>query len=142
MSKNYQRWLFRGLVLIACLSPIFVNQIDYRFTLLPDSLELFINEHRNEFMQTRITLEATYGMIYLIIGLVSVPGLLLFWNPARILFTIYVLYGLVISMFMGTLIASAVQSSIADLINILQGILLAIIYTAPVKHLFSSKITS
>jgi len=31
MSKQYQRWLFRGLVIIACLSPLLVFSIDQNF---------------------------------------------------------------------------------------------------------------
>ena len=136
MTKRYQRWLFRLLILISCLSPLLVSGIDKRYSLLPDTVYLFIVEHSNELSRSPLAMETIAGTIYVILGIVSIIGLLIFWNPARIIFTVYVVFGLLASLYMPVVIASAIKSSMMDFVNVLQGILLAVLYTAPVKHLF------
>jgi hypothetical protein len=79
---------------------------------------------------------AVYTVIMFIIGLVSFIGVLLFRKWARILSVIITIVGILFMPFFNEQISSGLSAAFSIFSSIASGIILALMYTSPVKEYF------
>jgi hypothetical protein len=77
------------------------------------------------------------GIPMLILFIVSNIGLFLFWRPARTLYVITIIVGLLETPFFGPYVDAGFGTMFEDAAIIVSGVVLALIYFSPLKDLYN-----
>jgi hypothetical protein len=103
---------------------------------LPEALRTF--ESTRYEAETVPMLLVSFGLFILILIclLIAWVGLLLFWRPARPLYLLSMAAGLFLMPFLGPFVDTGLSYALAEAVNIIGGIILALVYFSPLKELF------
>ena len=103
---------------------------------LPEPLRAFLDAESEAEITGRemILLAAAIPLIILLI--VSSIGLFLFWRPARILYLITIVTGLLLTPFFGPYVDAGWGTTFQEAAIIVSGIILTLIYFSPLKDLY------
>jgi hypothetical protein len=103
---------------------------------LPEPLQTYLAEEAEADITTRDIVMLATGIPLLILLLVSSIGLFSFWRPARILYVITTVVGLLGMPFFGPYVDSGWGAMFEEAAIIISGMILAMIYFSPVKDLY------
>jgi hypothetical protein len=135
-----QRNQFRALVVFTLLLTILSIVYDF-FCADPIAEKLFAYQDilEPDWSDTKLYLLAGTISLAVLTALVGFVGLLVFWNFARHLFLSACVLFLVITPFIGPYITSGANQALYNVVNVLSGLILGLVYFSPVKHYFVSE---
>jgi hypothetical protein len=79
---------------------------------------------------------ALISLCALSLMLVSLVGLGLLWRPARMLFTLYLLFIAIAVVLSGTIVQSALTSVLSFMNTVISGLILGMLYFSPLREYF------
>jgi len=137
MTKNQ----FRSLVVFTFLLTILSIVYDFFYAdAITEKLFVYQDILEPDWSDTKLYLLAGTISITVLAALAGFVGLLVFGNLARHLFLFACVLFLVITPFIGPYIASGVNQTLHDVVNLLSGLILALVYFSPVRNYFVSEI--
>jgi hypothetical protein len=80
-------------------------------------------------------------VVFFVAAVVSWIGLFLFWRPARLLFVITTLLLLLPTLLGGPHINAGVSAMLGEIVSIITGVILALVYFSPLKDLYQKRPT-
>ena len=131
MTKNQ----FRSLVVFTFLLTILSIVYDFFYAdAITEKLFVYQDILEPDWSDTKLYLLAGTISITVLAALAGFVGLLVFGNLARHLFLFACVLFLVITPFIGPYIASGVNQTLHDVVNLLSGLILALVYFSPVRN--------
>jgi hypothetical protein len=107
-------------------------------SLLPEPLRAYLaTEFEGDIISVRDLVMICTGIPLVILWLVSSIGLFFFWRPARILYVVAMIFGLLATPFFGPYVDAGLGAMLEDVATIISGIIVALVYFSPVKELFN-----
>ena len=112
-------------------------------SLLPEPLRAFVEAEAEADISTREIVMLATAIPGIILFVVSSIGLYFFWRPARTLYVITIVFGLLWTPFFGPYVDAGWGTVFEEATIIISGIILALIYFSPLKDYFDKpKVTA
>ena len=133
MTKGQFRWLITASIVASILGIMtdFIMEAS-----LPESLRDYLNAQSEADLTTRDAIVAVVSLLFLVAWVVAIIGLYCFWQFARPLMVICCIGGIIITAVIGPTVQSGLTTAFYDVSTILSGMILALIYTTPVRTWF------
>ena len=119
-----------GLVVLSIVGSLLTE------SLLPEPLRAYVATEFEGEITTRDVAMVAAAVPLLILWLVSTIGLFFFWRPARMLYVVTMIFGLLAMPFFGPYVDVGLGAMLEDAATIISGVILALVYFSPVKELF------
>ena len=133
MTKNQ----FRALVVFTFLLTILGIVYDFFYAdAITKKLFAYQDILEPDWSDTKLYLIGGSISLAVLTALAGYVGLIVFWNFARHLFLFASVLFLVITPFIGPYIASGVNQTLHDVVNVFSGLILALVYFSPVRNYF------
>ena len=132
-SKVFLRTLIAAEVAL-CIISVVVSLLTE--SALPDPLRAFLDAEAKAEMAARDMMLFAAATPLFILLVVSSVGLFFFWRPARILYLIDTVAGLVVAPFFGPYVDAGWGTALGEVATIVSGVILALIYFSPLKDLY------
>ena len=133
MTKGQFRWLITASIVASILGIMtdFIMEAS-----LPESLRDYLNAQSEADLTTRDAIVAVVSLLFLVAWVVAIIGLYCFWQFARPLMVIVLIGSIIISVVIGPTVQSGLTTAFAVVDTLLSGMILALIYTTPVRTWF------
>jgi hypothetical protein len=105
-------------------------------SMLPEPLRAFVEAESEAEVTTHDMILLAAGIPLILLVLVSSIGLFVFWRPARILYVVTIVAGLLLTPFFGPYVDAGWGRVFEDAAVIVSGVILALIYLSPLKVLY------
>jgi hypothetical protein len=132
-SKGFLRTLIVAEIVLLIISVVISLLTE---SLLPEPLRAFLDAESNAEMTIQELIMLACGVPLLILLLGSSIGLFFLWRPARILYLISTVAGLLVTPFFGPYVDAGWGTTFEEAALIISGINLALIYFSPLKDLY------
>ena len=103
---------------------------------LPEPLRAFVKAESEAEMTPRIMIMIATTVPAIILWILSSVGLFFFWRPARILYLIVNVAGLLVAPFFGPYVDAGWGTAFDEAAILVSGVILALIYFSPLKDLY------
>ena len=133
MTKGQFRWVVTASI-VASILGITADLI--MEASLPVPLRDYLNAQSEADLTIRETIVAVVSLLFLVAWVVAIIGLYCFWQFARPLMVIVLIGSIIISVVIGPTIQSGLTTAFYDVGTLLSGMILALIYTTPVRTWF------
>ena len=133
MTKGQFRWVITASIVATTLG-IMADFI--MLASLPEPLRDYLNAQSEADLTIRETIVAVVSLLFLVAWVVAIIGLYCFWQFARPLMVIVLIGSIIISVVIGPTIQSGLTTAFYDVGTLLSGMILALIYTTPVRTWF------
>ena len=133
MTKGKFRWVITASIVASILGIIadFIMEAS-----LPEPLRDYLNAQSEADLTTRDAIVAVVSLLFLVAWVVAIIGLYCFWQFARPLMVIVLIGSIIISVVIGPTVQSGLTTAFAVVDTLLSGMILALIYTTPVRTWF------
>ena len=132
-SKGFLRTLIVAEVGLGLLSVVVSSLTE---TLLPEPLRAFLKAESEAEMTARTMIMGALTIALLVLWLLSSVGLFFFWRPARMLYLVVTVVGLLVAPFFGPYVDAGWGTAFDEASLIGSGVILALIYFSPLKNLY------
>ena len=133
MTKGQFRWVITASIVATTLG-IMADFI--MLASLPEPLRDYLNAQSEADLTIRDAIVAVVSLLFLVAWVVAIIGLYCFWQFARPLMVICCIGGIIVSVAIGPTVQSGLTTAFYDVSTILSGMILALIYTTPVRTWF------
>jgi hypothetical protein len=132
-SKGFLRTL---IVTEICLGVLSIVVSLLTESSLPESLRTYVEAEAEADITARHIAMLATAIPLIILLLVSSIGLFFFWGPARILYLITIVGGLLLTPFFGPYVDAGWGAAFEDAAIIVSGVILALIYFSPLRTMY------
>jgi hypothetical protein len=119
-----------GLVVLSVVGSLLTE------SLLPEPLRAYVETEFEGDITTREVAMILAAIPLVVLWLVSSIGLFFFWRPARFLYVVTMIFGLLATPFFGPYVDAGLGAMLESAGTIISGVILALVYFSPVKELF------
>jgi hypothetical protein len=119
-----------GLVVLSVVGSLLTE------VLLPEPLQAYLETEFEGDLTTFEVAMLVAAVPLVILWLVSSIGLFFFWRPARLLYVVTMIFGMLATPFFGPYVDAGLGAMLEDAATIMSGVILALVYFSPVKELF------
>jgi hypothetical protein len=108
---------------------------------LPEPLREYLELEAQAPITKRDLFLLAFGVLLLVMVLISSIGLFVFWRPARLLYLIATVFGVVITPLLGPAVRTGWDTPLEETASITAGAILALVYFSPLRVLFEKRRT-
>jgi hypothetical protein len=106
---------------------------------LPDPLRQHVEARMNNSeLNSEVAVLLILSLAALALMVASVVGLWVFWRPARLLYTLFLLVFACAIAASGTIVQTALTSVLSFMYSVIAGVILGMIYFSPLRDLFEA----
>jgi hypothetical protein len=129
--------IFRGLLILTIISAI-ISMCAYLLEKdnLPLGLREYLNSRSHEVLLYHYKIFVVQSTAFLLIFAISFSGLYFFWSPARVIYCVFIVIGLLTDPSYGAHIKPGWTALWDDCYKILSGVIICLIFTSPIRELF------
>lgn len=134
------KMLLRTLIVVEIVLGIIGGVVSFLTeSVLPESLRAYMDAASETNVTGWEMIMFAAGIPLLIAALISSIGLFLFWRPARVLYLIAMIAGVLLTPVFGPFVDAGWGRAFEEAAGVVSGVILALVYFSPLKHLYEKR---
>jgi hypothetical protein len=133
LTKRALRFLIVAEILLAIIGGVLTV---FTTSLLPEELQVYEQAVAEADYTAREWVLLGVGIALLVLVLISSIGLFVFWRPARLLYLMTLIVGVLLAPFYGPYVDAGWGTLFEEVAMIISGVILALIYYSPLRDLY------